>query len=82
MNAWLAPTLLPALLFMAVLALIPRRWWYIQLPAVIGWAVVWIDNQFTIQWLDITGLAVTATSMLVLGTLTRRVAGETTHSRP
>jgi hypothetical protein len=81
MNAWLAPTLLPALLFMAVLALIPRRWWYIQLPAVIGWAVVWIDNQLTIQWLDITGLAVTATSMLVLGTLAGRVAGETTHSR-
>jgi NhaP-type Na+/H+ or K+/H+ antiporter len=67
--------------FMAVLALIPRRWWFVQLPAVIGWAMVWTDNQITAQWLDITGLAVTATSMLVLGTLARRMASETSHSR-
>jgi hypothetical protein len=47
MTAWLAPPLLPALVFMAVLALVPRRWWFVQLPAVTGWAAVWTDNQLT-----------------------------------
>jgi hypothetical protein len=65
-----------------VLALTTRRWWFVQLPAVIGWAVIWTDNQLTAQWVDTTGFAVTATSMLVLGLLAERVASVTTHSRP
>ncbi len=36
MSAWLAPPLLPAVLVMVALALIPRRLWFVRLPAVIA----------------------------------------------
>lgn len=58
MSSWLAPALLPAALVMVAFALIPRRYWYIQLPAVLGWAIVWADNHLTWHWTDLTGLAV------------------------
>jgi uncharacterized membrane protein YqjE len=43
---------------MAALALIPRRLWFVQLPAVIAWAAVWTDNRMTADWPDVAGLAV------------------------
>ena len=63
MSAWLAPPLLAASLAMVLLVLIPRRYWYVQLPAVIGWAAVWVDNHVTRHWLDIAGFAVVAVSL-------------------
>jgi hypothetical protein len=55
-----------AMLFMVVLGLIPRRYWYIQLPAVLGWVLVWVDGEFTGHWTDSLGIAVTAFSLLWL----------------
>lgn len=66
MSAWLAPPVLIASMVMVLLALIPRRFWYVQLPAVIGWAAVWVDGQVTGHWLDIAGFAVFAVSLGVL----------------
>lgn len=66
MSGWLAPALLPALILMVLFALIPRRLWFVQLPAVVGWAVVWTDNRLTGSWLDVAGLAVVGASAVVL----------------
>ncbi|GLZ28056.1 hypothetical protein Lesp02_02460 [Lentzea sp. NBRC 105346] len=55
-----------AALFMVALAFIPRRYWYIQLPAVLGWVLVWIDGQFTGHWTDSLGTSVTGLSLLWL----------------
>lgn len=63
MSAWLAPPLLAASLAMVLLALIPRRLWYVQLPAVLGWAAVWVDGHVTGHGLDVAGFAVVAVSL-------------------
>jgi hypothetical protein len=65
MSAWLVPALLPALIIMALFALIPRRLWFVQLPVVVGWAVVWIDNRLTVSWLDVSGLTMVMASAVV-----------------
>jgi hypothetical protein len=54
-NPWLTPTLLPAVLVMVAFALIFRRYRYSQLPAVLGWAIVWTDNHLTWHWTDLAG---------------------------
>lgn len=59
-------TLVWAALVMLSFAAIPRRYWYVQLPAVLGWALVWFDGEFTGHWSDSLGLAVTGISMLWL----------------
>lgn len=53
-------------LFMVALALIPRRLWRVQLPAVLGWSLVWVDGQWANHWTDSLGLAVTGYSLLWL----------------
>lgn len=58
MSGWLAPPLLPAALVMVSFALIPRRLWFVQLPAAVAWAVVWTDNRVTADWPDVAGLGV------------------------
>ncbi|MFI6600282.1 hypothetical protein ACIBHX_28895 [Nonomuraea sp. NPDC050536] len=37
-------TLLLAALVMLAFVAIPRRLWYLQIPAILGWALVWVDN--------------------------------------
>lgn len=59
-------TLVWAALVMLSFAAIPRRYWYVQLPAVLGWALVWFDSEFTGHWSDSLGLAVTGVSLLWL----------------
>lgn len=59
-------TLVSAALVMLSFAAIPRRNWYVQLPAVLGWALVWFDGEFTGHWTDSLGLAVTGLSVLWL----------------
>jgi hypothetical protein len=39
-------TLVWATLVMLSFCAIPRRYWYVQLPAVLGWALVWFDGEF------------------------------------
>jgi hypothetical protein len=58
MSSWLAPPLLPAVLVMVAFALIPRRLWFVRVPAVIAWAVVWTDNRMTADWPDVAGFGV------------------------
>jgi hypothetical protein len=60
------PTLVLAMLFMVLLGAIPRRHWYVQLPAVLGWVLVWLDSEFTGHWTDVLGVAVTSLSLLWL----------------
>ena len=55
-----------AVFFMVSLALIPRRLWRVQLPAVLGWALVWVDGEWANHWTDSVGLAVTGYSLLWL----------------
>lgn len=62
----LTPALVFAVLFMVLLALIPRRYWYLQLPAVLGWVLVWWDGEFTGHWTDSLGVTVTGFSLLWL----------------
>lgn len=62
----LSLTLVWATLVMLSFCAIPRRYWYIQLPAVLGWALVWFDSEFAGHWTDSLGLAVTGVSMLWL----------------
>ncbi|WP_340687880.1 hypothetical protein LCL61_17950 [Amycolatopsis coloradensis] len=57
------PALVFAVLFMVLLGGIPRRYWYLQLPAVLGWVLVWVDSEFTGQWTDTLGLAITVFSL-------------------
>ncbi len=64
-------TLIWAALVMLSFAAIPRRYWYVRLPAVLGWVLVWFDGEFTAQWTDLLGLAVTGASMLSLWALKR-----------
>ncbi|OLZ58107.1 hypothetical protein [Amycolatopsis keratiniphila] len=59
-----------AVLFMVLLGGIPRRYWYLQLPAVLGW----VNSEFTGQWTDTLGLAITGFSLLWLA-LTGKRAG-------
>lgn len=59
-------TLIWAALVMLSFCAIPRRYWYVRLPAVCGWALVWFDGEFTGHWTDSSGLAVTGVSMLWL----------------
>ncbi|KZB84763.1 hypothetical protein [Amycolatopsis regifaucium] len=66
------PVLVFALLFMALLAVIPRRYWCMQLPAVLGWVMVWIDSAFTGHWTDSLGVAITAFSLLWLALTGKR----------
>lgn len=60
------PALVFAILFMVLLALVPRRYWYLQLPAVLGWVLVWWDGEFTGHWTDSLGVTVTGFSLLWL----------------
>ncbi len=65
----MGPITLPlvfALLFMVLLGTIPRRYWYVQLPAVLGWTLVWIDSEFTGHWTDSLGVTITGFSLLWL----------------
>ncbi|WP_330275914.1 hypothetical protein OG205_10025 [Lentzea sp. NBC_00516] len=62
----LNPTLIWAALVLLSFAAIPRRYWYVQLPAALGWVLVWFDGEFTGHWTDSLGLAVTGVSMLWL----------------
>lgn len=62
----ISPTLVAAMLFMVLLGLVPRRYWYVQLPAVLGWVLVWVDCEFTGHWTDSLGVAVTGFSLLWL----------------
>lgn len=55
-----------ALLVLVGFALIPRRLWYVKLPAVLGWVAVWSDGVWTTDWWDSLGAAVTATALLFL----------------
>ena len=66
MSSLLVPPVLAALVIMVSFALIPRRLWFLQLPAVIAWAVVWTDNRITTDWADLTGLAVVASCGVAL----------------
>ncbi|MEV6236697.1 hypothetical protein [Lentzea sp. NPDC051838] len=61
-----SPVLVFAVLFLVALALIPYRYWYVKLPAVLGWVLVWFDGEFTGHWTDSLGLAVTGLSLLWL----------------
>ncbi|NUT48129.1 MAG: hypothetical protein HOV94_12590 [Saccharothrix sp.] len=61
-----------ALLVMVSFAAIPRRWWHVQLPAVLGWALVWADNAVTGHWTDVAGLLVTALSLVWAARLRRK----------
>lgn len=49
---------------MVAFALIPRRLWYLRLPAVLGWALVWVDGAWANHWTDSVGLTVTGLSLL------------------
>lgn len=49
---------------MAAFALIPRRLWCLRLPAVLGWALIWVDGTWATHWTDSAGLAVTGLSLL------------------
>lgn len=62
----LSPLLVLAMLFMVLLGAIPRRYWYVQLSAVLGWVLVWVDGEFTGHWTDAVGLAVTGLSLMWL----------------
>ncbi|MFK0244094.1 hypothetical protein ACIQUM_05305 [Amycolatopsis azurea] len=77
MMGGVTPALLFALLFMVALGAIPRRYWYLQLPAVLGWVLVWIDSEFTGHWTDSLGVAITFLSLLWLA-LTGRRSGRRT----
>lgn len=68
------PALVFAILFMVLLALVPRRYWYLQLPAVLGWVLVWWDGEFTGHWTDSLGVTVTGFSLLWLA-----LTGERRH---
>ena len=62
---------------MAAFALIPRRYRYSRLPAVLGWAIVWIDNRLTWHWIDLTGLtaiSLATTSIVLLRRRTPRAS--------
>jgi hypothetical protein len=67
-----SPVLVLALLFMVALVFIPRRYWYVQLPAVLGWVLVWFDGEFTGHWTDSLGVAVTGLSLLWLAMTAQR----------
>ena len=54
---------------MICLAAIPRRLWYIQLPAVLGWTLVWLDNELSAALSDYLGLGV---FLLSIGSLLRQ----------
>jgi hypothetical protein len=47
-------------------ALFPRRLWFLTLPALAGWIVVWSDGSWTGHWLDSPGAATTALCLLLL----------------
>ena len=66
MTGSLNLTLVWAALVMLSFFAIPRRYWRFQLPAVLGWTLVWFDGEFTGHWTDSLGLAVTGVSMLGL----------------
>ncbi|CAL9468713.1 hypothetical protein SUDANB95_02775 [Actinosynnema sp. ALI-1.44] len=55
-----------AMLVMAAFAAIPRRARHLRLPAVLGWALVWLDGRLTGHVGDLLGLLVTATSLAFL----------------
>lgn len=59
-------TLVWAALVMLSFFAIPQRYWYVQLPAVLGWTLVWFDGEFTGHWTDSLGLAIAGFSLLWL----------------
>ena len=61
-----SPALVFAVLFMVGLAFIPYRHWYLKVPAVLGWVLIWFDGDFTGHWTDSLGLAVTGLSLFWL----------------
>ncbi|RAS67340.1 hypothetical protein C8D87_103679 [Lentzea atacamensis] len=61
-----SPVLVLVMLSMVLLGAIPRRYWYVQLPAVLGWVLVWADSQLTGHWTDVLGLVVTGLSLMWL----------------
>ncbi|WP_410585482.1 hypothetical protein [Amycolatopsis sp. lyj-108] len=77
----ITPALVFALLFMVLLSVIPRRYWYLQLSAVLGWVLVWIDSAFTGHWTDSLGLAITVFSLLWLALIWKRARSGTDPDR-
>ena len=58
--------LLVAAALMVMFAGIPRRHRHLQLTAVLGWVVVWLDNEIRGHWSDYLGVAIVAASLGVL----------------
>ncbi|WP_158896157.1 hypothetical protein [Amycolatopsis anabasis] len=56
-----------AILVMVALVLIPRRLWYLQIPAILSWAAIWVDNEVSNQWTDWVGAAIFAICLAGLG---------------
>jgi hypothetical protein len=77
-GTWLAPPLLTAFVVMVLFALIPRRFRYLQLSAVLGWAAVWSDTRLTAAWLDFAGSALVLSALAVLTAVLRRERDERT----
>jgi uncharacterized membrane protein YjjB (DUF3815 family) len=77
----ITPALVFALLFMVLLGAIPRRYWYVQLPAVLGWVLVWIDSAFTGHWTDSLGVTITIFSLLRLALTGQRARSGTDPDR-
>ena len=54
-------------LTVAALALVPRRYRYWRLLAVLGWATVWFDGQARLSLLTLAGLGLALGSLGSLG---------------
>lgn len=66
MSVWLAPPLLVAMVVMVLFALIPSRFAFLRLAAVVGWAAIWMDGVPTVHWLDLSGAVVVVGAVGVL----------------
>lgn len=73
-------TLVWAAFVMLSFLAIPRRFWRFQVPAMLGWALVWFDGEFVGHWTDSLGLAVTGVSLIMLWFV--RSPGETEQREP
>jgi len=58
-----------AALAMIVLVLIPARYRYWRLAAVLGWATIWLDGHAGWNAVDLTGLGVAVISLITVVTL-------------
>lgn len=80
MSGISSAVLVGAMLVMVLLAGIPRRLWFVQLSAVLGWALVWVDGRISAHWPDVLGLVVTGASLSWWGLMwKRRHAKESGH---